>query len=107
MVPGNTGISTFGFAVPVRGAAREKAGASSTGTGAGSAGTRLGYTSSSTDSFRESSSSMETLSAPVVRTGSAVVVPSLTAQRRSVSSVSSATMAPGHGRSQAISRPSA
>ena len=97
LVPGNTGMSTFGLAAPALGAAREKAGASSTGTGAGSAGVRLGYTSSSTDSLRESSSSMGAESPPRAITGSAVVMPMRLAQDRSTSSVSSATMAPGRG----------
>ena len=95
LVPGNTGISTLGFAAPALGAARVKAGASSTGTGAGSAVVRLGYTSSSTPSFKESSSSMEALSLPMVMVGSAVVKPMRLAQGRSTSSVSSATIMPG------------
>ena len=104
LVPGNTGISTRGFAVPILGAARVNAGASRTGAGP-SAGTPVGYTSASTASLRDNNSSIFAQSLPIVIIPSAVVTPRRTMERGSVSisSVSSARMAPLAGAYQSAS----
>ena len=96
LVPGNTGITARGFAIPLASTAGAPL-SQEMGAAAPPSPATVGYTGSRTLSLRRSSSSTEALSLPMVMVGSAVVTPIFSQQGRETSSASSAMIMPGMG----------
>ena len=94
LVPGKTGMTALGRATLCLHTAMDRL-SQEMGATVSVVPARVGYTFSSTPSLSLSSSSMEALSLPMVMVGSAVVKPIRSAQGRSTSWVSSATIMPG------------